>query len=378
MKVLLLAPMSSVHERFGRAGISALRALGCEIHLAANFSSSAHDKAYGRRMEAEGFLLHDLPFARHSLKKNLHLLPGLRRLLREEAFDLVHCHTETGGILTRLAMSAAGETRYLYAPHGMSFYKGSSLKSQLLYRPVEKWICAGMQKNLAMNGEELELLQKWNPETAGYIHGVGLDVEGITALSVDRAAKRAELGVPEGAVLLLSVGELNENKNHRVVLEALSRLPHENLCYMICGEGDRREALRRQAEASGIRLLLPGYRYDVREILKIADLFLFPSFHEGLPVSIMEAMAAGLPVVCSDIRGNIDLIRDGENGLLCAPNDADGFAKAISALLCDSALAERMAARSREVVADFSLPRVTCEMQEIYEGVLQPCRKTHR
>lgn len=371
MKVLLLAPSSSVHERFNRANLDALRSLGCEIHLCANFSFAEHDAEYGRRMEAEGVFLHDLPFARHSLKKNLQVLPALKRLLKTECFDLVHCHTETGGLLTRLAMPAARKSRYLYTPHGMSFYRGSPLKSQLLYRPIERWICRGMQKNLAMNREEWEVLQKWNPDTAGFIHGVGLDIERIAALPVDRAAKRAELGVPEGDRLILSVGELNQNKNHRVVLEALARLPHDNLCYVICGEGAGREALLRQAKALGVRLLLPGYRYDVREIFRAADLFLFPSFHEGLPVSVMEAMAASLPVICSDIRGNTDLIQAGEGGILCDPSDVQAFSDAMEALLDNDVLAKQMGRHNRQAVENFSLFRVTLETQEIYKGVLQ-------
>lgn len=140
MKALLLAPMSSVHERFNTANINALRAWNCEIHLAANFQGNDHDREYRARMEREGIVVHDLPFVRHSLLRNILQIGKVKALLRENDFDLVHCHTETGGILTRLAMGAEKRAKYIYTPHGMSFYQGSSFKSQLIYRPIEKWI----------------------------------------------------------------------------------------------------------------------------------------------------------------------------------------------------------------------------------------------
>ena len=98
-----------------------------------------------------------------------------------------------------------------------------------------------------------------------------------------------------------------------------------------------------------------------------ADTFVFPSFHEGLPVSVMEAMASGLPIVCSRIRGNTDLIKDGEGGFLCAPDDVDGFKNAIEKLLCDSYLREKMGAANKEAVKKYDVSAVFEELRNIYD-----------
>lgn len=368
-KALLLAPMSSVHERFNVTNIKALKDLGYEIHLAANFSLCEHDINYKDEMLKDGIVIHDISFSRGSLLKNLKTIPQIKELLKKEKFDIVHCHTETGGILTRLSESADKNAKYIYTPHGMSFYKGSSLKSQLIYRPIEKWICSKMNANLAMNSEELEVLKNWNPDTAKFVHGVGLDTDIIKHIDIDTNQKRRELGIPEDAQMVLSIGELNDNKNHQVVIKALSELKNDNVYYLICGEGEKRQYLTDLAAENSFadRLILTGYRYDVKEILKTADLFVFPSFHEGLPVSVMEAMAAGLPVICSEIRGNVDLIKTGEGGILCNPESVEDFKNAIEKLLTDKNSASEMGIFNLKNIEKFSLNEVKDEIEKIYK-----------
>ncbi|MEG1887034.1 MAG: glycosyltransferase, partial [Oscillospiraceae bacterium] len=332
-KILLLAPMASVQERFNVANIEALKKLDCEIHIVANFELSEHDMNYRRNADDSGIKTHQLPFVRGSLLRNLHNVPEIKKLLKSEKFDIVHCHTETGGILTRLSMSADKSAKYVYTPHGMSFYKGSSLKSRLIYYPIEKWICSKMSANLAMNSEESENLEKWDRKTAKFIHGIGLDLSEFRK-EADGQKKRLEFDIPPDAKLILSVGELNNNKNHSVVLKAISEIPDSNIYYMVCGDGENRESLKSLASELKMenRLVLTGFRYDIKEIYRIADVFAFPSYQEGLSVSLMEAMAAGLPIVCSKIRGNVDLIEEGNGGFLLEPTDVNGFKNAIEKL----------------------------------------------
>lgn len=372
-KALLLAPMSSVHERFNIANISALKKLNAEIHIVANFELSEHDRQYQKEMNDEGIFTHQMPFVRGSLLKNLKLIPNIKELLKSQKFDMVHCHTETGGILTRLSMSADRNAKYVFTPHGMSFYKGSSFKSQLIYYPVEKWICSKMSANLAMNSEEFDVLEHWNKSTAKFIHGVGLDLSKIQNVDVNIEEKRKEFNIPSNAKVILSVGELNGNKNHEVVLKAISELSNkDNVYYIICGEGEKREELKSLANELNIneKLILTGYRHDVKEFYKIADVFAFPSFHEGLPVSVMEAMAASLPIVCSKIRGNVDLINDCEGGFLLEPTDVNGFKNAIEKLLKDSELRTSMSNINCERVKKFSIENVENEIEDIYRGEL--------
>lgn len=372
MKAALLAPMASVHERFNQVNIEVLKNLGCEVHLIGNFSLRSSDKQWKAQIERHGIRIHQIAFVRASLRKNLKLVPELRKILQAEAFDLLHVHTETGGILVRLSIGKKGRTKMVYTPHGMSFYKGSSFKSQMLYRPAEWWICRGMDANLGINREEAELLKKWNPDTEYFIHGIGLDIGSIVGTEVNRNAKKKELGIPENMKVILSVGELNQNKNHIVVIQALAKTKEQNFCYVICGEGDKKGELLELASELGIgeRVFLAGYRCDIKEILKTADVFVFPSFHEGLAVSMMEAMAAGLPVVCSRIRGNVDLIEEGKGGYLFEPWDSEALGRAIGKILQDKTLAKRMGAYNKKVVQNYSYQKVYEETEKIYRKVL--------
>lgn len=109
-----------------------------------------------------------------------------------------------------------------------------------------------------------------------------------------------------------------------------------------------------------------GYRSDIYDILKCADLFFFPSYREGLSVALMEAMAAGLPVICSKIRGNVDLIDKGKGGLLLAPTDVEGFSKALKYVADKPGLMIKMGHYNRLKIANFDVKKVNIDMYKIY------------
>ncbi len=368
-RVLLIAPMSSVIERFCAANFCALKENECEIEVAANFCCNEHDREYRERLENEGFKAHQIPFVRSSLLGNLKNVKEIKKVLREGNFDLVHCHTETGGILTRLSMRAAKKTKYMFTPHGMSFYEGSSLKSRIVYKTIEKWICRKMSGNIAINRGEDAVLKKWNERTAFFTSGIGLDLEQVERFRESAADIKAEFSIPENAKIVLSVGELNDNKNHSAILRALSELDND-IYYIICGEGEKKEALLSLAEHLYMkdRLILTGYRYDVKKFYFAADVFAFPSYHEGLPVSLCEAMAAGLPCVASRIRGNTDLIENGE--FLTGAENWIAFKAMIADLLESEELRAKAGKENKEKIKEFSVAAVAAQLKEIYSEVL--------
>lgn len=375
MKALLLAPMGSVHRRFNRANIEALRTLGYEVHLVANFEvGDGTEKQNGEYTEwcaKEGIITHSIAYERHSLKGSLSKTAETRELLKKENFELIHAHTETGGLILRLAGKPYKNSRYIYTPHGMSFYKGSSLKSQMIYRPIERWICSGMDVNIAINREEFSVLKKWNTESAVFVHGIGLDLERFRSVESDYSEKiRDELNIPVDAKVIMSVGELDDNKNHQIVIRALALLKRDNVYYIICGVGPNKEKLEKLAGTLGIadRVVLAGYRKDIPEILHISDIFAFPSFHEGLPVSLMEAMAAGVPVICSKIRGNVDLMKDGCGGFMSDPSDAVSFSRAIDKLVNAQDGGKNMSNWNIARSEDYSYQNVFNELSNIYRG----------
>lgn len=375
-KALMLAPMGSVHRRFNKANIDALHALGYKVELCANFENGdgpeIHNQEYVSECIKDGIITHSVSFARHSLSGSLKCLPQLKKLLIDKQYDIVHTHTETGGLLLKLAHSAKGNSKFFYTPHGMSFWKGSGLKSQLVYKPLEKWICSGMDMNLGMNMEEVDYLKHWNKHTATYVHGIGLNVERMQTPIRTYNDVRSEFGLNVRDVLVSSIGELDDNKNHITVIRALAQLGRSDFKYVVCGVGPNKDLLLEEATKLGVKnkVLLVGYRSDVPNILNAADIFVFPSYHEGMPVSALEAMACGLPIICSEIRGNVDIIREGDNGYLFQPSDVETLARKLEYLLDDAEKRKVMGLKNKENVKDFSLESVTEELKRIYRSVL--------
>jgi len=373
-KALLIAPMASTLERFCQVNMEVLREQGYEIHLSANFTSgtyeqSEHDQNYLRKAEAEGVVVHPIEFERQSLFRNIRPLKELKTLINNEKFDLIHAHTETGGLMLALAVPKAGKAKLVVTPHGMSFYKGSSLKSHIVYRPIERWICSKCNAVIAINQEELQILKKWNEKTAYFTHGIGVDIAPTTIAAASQ--KRTELGIPQDAILMSSLGELTQRKNHIVCIRALSKIDNPSVYYLICGVGELRGRLLNEAESLGIdgQVVLPGFRRDVAEILACSDIFAFPSYQEGLSVALMEAMTAGLPVVCSKIRGNTDLINEGEGGCLIDSDDSEGFAKAIDKLAASPELRQKMGEHNKKAVKRYSKEIVKGELRNVYSSI---------
>lgn len=186
------------------------------------------------------------------------------------------------------------------------------------------------------------------------------------------ARKRIEIGVPLDAILLISTGELNANKNNRVVIDALRKLKNQKIHYILCGVGEKEDELKNQTELAGIEknVHFLGYRTDIQELLNASDIFVIASYREGLSRSIMEAMASGLPCIVSNIRGNADLIRNGKGGFFCKTDDVNGFAEAIDRLTKNSGLRKKMANYNLTCIREFDVVIVENHIKNIYNETL--------
>lgn len=255
---------------------------------------------------------------------NLKAIGQLKTVVINGNYDIVHCHTPIASAITRFACKGMRRTglKVIYTAHGFHFYDGAPLKNWLIYYPIEK-VCAHWTDVLiTINKEDFERAKrKLKAEKVEYVPGVGIDTKKFTDAVVDREKKREEIGVPRDAKMLLSVGELNENKNHKAVIETLGEINDLNIHYVIVGIGNQKENLEILAKNFNVNLHLLGYRGDVAEIYKCADLYIHPSLREGLPVALMEAIASKLNCVCSNIRGCRDLVKNG----LFDPLDSDSL-----------------------------------------------------
>ena len=317
---------------------------------------------------------YDIKFERNPLNpKNLEAYRELKRILDEGEYDLVHCHTPVGGMLTRLAAGSARKkgSKIFYTAHGFHFYQGAPLLNWLVYYPLERWMARKTDVLITINQEDYQRAKHFPAKQVVYIPGVGVDLQRFAPDQAARLAKRKELGLGEEEFALLSVGELIPRKNHALVLEALARLRQEGklekIRYLICGRGKIEAELRQKAEALGVadRVAFLGYRKDVPQLCNACDLFVFMSLQEGLPVALMEAMACGLPVVCSRIRGNTDLVESGVNGEIL-DSTPEALAESIQRLRLDPVRRERCAASAVRTVQAYDLQNVQEQMKKVY------------
>lgn len=366
MKILYVTTIGGTMVFF-KEFIKRLIAAGHTVDIATNETGSPVADCY----REWGCRVFSISTSRSPLSMgNIKAVGQLKRLVMTEKYDLVHCHTPIAAFCTRLACRKARKklgTKVFYTAHGFHFYKGAPKKNWLIFYTAEKLVARYTDVLITINHEDYALAQKkLRAKSVAYVPGVGIDLSVFGKAEVNVAEKRTSLGVPEGATLLLSVGELNENKNHSTVVRALKSM--ENVHYVIAGDGHLEQALVELATAEGVadRVRLLGYRTDVAELYVAADAFVFPSYREGLSVSLMEAMATGLPVMCSAIRGNVDLI-DEQGGALFDPHSAEACREAIATVLAADRAA--LGAYNTEKIKAFSHDNVLAEMGKLYNIV---------
>ncbi len=305
---------------------------------------------------------------------NVIAIEKIRKLVKQRNYDIVHCHTPIAAFCTRVACRGLRRkgTKVFYTAHGFHFYSGAPIKNWLVYFLAE-WLCSWWTDVLiTINLEDYKRAGRHlHAKKTVYVPGVGIDTSRYENKTANREYKRKELGIPADSRMILSVGELNPNKNHETVIRAVSEIRDSKIHYLIAGDGELKEHLEKVASELKIsdRVHLSGYRNDMMELYKCADLLIHPSFREGLSVAIMEAMAAGLPVICSDIRGNRDLICK-EN--LFSPFDIREIKKDIEKILYgDKKDIDQCISANRRNIKMFDLTSVNLKMEKLYDGIIE-------
>jgi glycosyltransferase involved in cell wall biosynthesis len=325
---------------------------------------------------AEGFRIVAMPMAR-SLNPvaQLRALVALVALMRREKPDLVHAHMPISGLLARIAARIAGVPRVAYTCHGFLFNQPGPWWRRRLSLFMER-----------LGGRLTDTLITVSEEEAGDARRLGIHPNAVPVLNgrdparfhpdpAARAAVRAELGAGEGDCVIIAVSRLVRHKGHPELLQAMRAAP-PNCVLWVVGERlptDHGEELEPHftsaAQALGRRLVRLGYREDVARLLAAADVFCLPSHFEGLPMSVIEAMLTGLPVIATDTRGPREQVVDGETGLLVPPATVQPLAAALERLAGDPALRARMGAAGRaRAVQRFDEARNLARCVALLEG----------
>ncbi len=317
----------------------------------------------------------DLPIERNPLSSNnLVALQKLRRICRENQYDIVHCHTPVGGALGRLSVRKRCKTKVIYTAHGFHFYKGSSFLSWLIYFPIEKILATRTDCIVTINEEDFLLAKKHFHTNVKKLDGVGVDLSRFAPITESaRVATRHIEGLEEDDFVLIYVAQFIERKNHLFLINKvdnlLDRIPNLKIC--LVGSGPNLEDLIKLCHKKGLSNVVRfmGYRRDVDKLYPIADLLISVSKQEGLPINIVEGMACGLPFVCSDIRGHRDIFARAPGNFLFEFDD-DSFEKQVIYFYKNREILKKVGLANVRNAQIFSLENAIRNMAKIYQEVL--------
>lgn len=374
-KILLLANTARFFVMFEKNNIQILQSMGYEVHCASNFARE-RDVDAKTILSKQGVIVHHIDIARSPFSlQNYKAYLQVKKLMQEERFNAVHCHTPMGGVLGRLAARKTKIAPVIYTAHGFHFYKGCPIQNRLIYETIERWLARYTDAIITINEEDYVAAKTFHVRGKVYkIPGVGVDVEKIQNTTVDRSAKRKEIGIPEDAFVMISVGDLIPRKNHITVIRALKKITAKNIYYVICGSGQLDTYLKEEVKKLGIqsKVIFTGFRSDVIELMYAADLFCFPSLQEGLPVALMEAMTVGLPCIASNIRGNNDLIQNNVNGYLVSLDTDNGYENAIESACCAGDKLKQLSLNAKmKMASQYSKEVVMDEMRKVYLSIME-------
>ena len=310
------------------------------------------------------------------MRKFGNLIPmiELTRLLKRESIQILHVHGQEAGIWGRVAARLAQVPIVVYTPHTIETTK-EPLRP--FYYLLERALASYTDMVISVNEvDRLKLIDLGivPPDRVVTIHN-GIDAQRYD-LRIDSIRKREELEVGTTSFLIAQIGRLNQQKGLRCLIQAASLVleKYPKALFLLIGEGPLEGELRREVEELGlsqsVRFL--GWRDDVPEILACVDLFVLASLWEGLPYTLLEAMAAGLPVVATDVGGCREVVLDGETGLLVPPRAPEALAQAIMMLLSERNLLQGMAEKGRERVAEhFSIEVMIEKTEAVYNALIE-------
>lgn len=375
-KALIVTAFARFIKSFLTNDIKILQDMGYEVHCAANIHHAGAEcmEKYFLDMNV---IFHQIDFSSNKpiSKETLLSYKEMKKLLKENYFDVIHTHTPIAGAITRYACKEQRKkgTTVIYTTHGFYFHKYSSKKTWLIFHTIEDFMSRYTDAIITINHEDYGNAKSMHCNKVYYIPGVGVDTKKFENVEIDRNAYRKKLQINDDNLLILAVGELSHRKNHQVVIRALAEANLPNAVFMICGNAmtsaNTKEELEELAKKLSVDLRLMGLRDDIPQICKCADIGVMPSTREGLGLSGIEMLASGLPVVASNVHGIVDYIIDGEDGYLCSPDDEHAFSEAILKLKSEDKR-KSISSKCTNIAKKFDKKYSYKKMREIYKELL--------
>ena len=368
-KVLFTATVDSHILQFHLPFLKLFKDNGYEVHVATNGNEEIPycDKK------------HVICFERSPIKlNNLKAIKDLRKIINEEKFDIIHCHTPMGSVVTRLAAKKARKkyhTRVIYTAHGFHFYKGAPLKNWLIFYPVEKYLAKYTDTLITINKEDYELAKKKlskRCKNIEYVPGVGIDEEkfNFKMTKKEKTELRKSLGLKDSDFIMIYPAEISKRKRQEWLINTTSDLltKYKDMHILLPGKDSLNGKCQQLVKDLNLekQIHFLGYRTDIPKLLKISNIAVSTASQEGLPVNIMEAMYVGLPIVASDCRGNRDLVQDGKNGYIVPINVQEKFISKINYIYNNIKIRQKFESENKTIIKNFLLDKILFRIILIY------------
>ena len=372
MKVLLTATVQSHICQFHKPLVEVLHSKGYEVHVAAKDNLAEKN---GLKLDFVD-KVYNIPFSRSPLgSSNIEAYKELKKIIAENDYDIIHCNTPVGGIVTRIAAKSVrkGGTKVFYTAHGFHFYKGAPLKNWLIYYPIEKFFANKFtDKLITITNEDYDLAKNKFKCQVERIHGVGVDKNRFFEVSESEKRNiKEKFGYSDGQKIILCVGELLCNKNQQMAIKAMPMIlkKHPDALLLIAGNGPQKDNLLNLIKElklnDNVKLL--GYATNLQDYQHIADVAVSCSIREGLGLNVIEAMLSGTPVVASNNRGHRELIPDETVGFLVPVNDTEKMSRAVNYIFENKESIGPMIEKAKKTALMFDYSTVERELEKIYQ-----------
>lgn len=298
-------------------------------------------------------------------KYSLGLLWRLIRWLRHERADIVHTHLFTADAYGRVAARFAGARGVYSTVHSTNIWQGR------LHRTVDWLLALVSTKVIAVSGIVAQVLRDHGRIPASRVVVIENGIDLLRFSGATGEGVRAEFGVPDGVLLAGLVGRLHPAKGHADLLCALAQLSAEGIEMrsLLVGSGELHDEIAADVERRGLQsqVILTGQRADIPRLLAALDVLVMPSRWEGLPMTLLEAMALGKPIVATGVGGIPDVITDGQEGLLTPAGDIEALTNALRRMVTDAGLRQRCGERARETLfSRYDVRRTSQAYESLY------------
>ena len=369
MRVLIVCTTDSMIWNFLVPHIKLLEEQGNYIECACSKTGDYFENLKNKY----NIVMNEIRFNRSPYKiANFKAYKELNKLIKNKKFDIIFCHEPVGGAIGRLSGHHC-DCKVIYMAHGFHFFKGAPLKNWIIYYTVEKILSKITDVIITINYEDYKFAQdKFNAKKVYLVHGVGVDANKFNNKPIDtktRICLKKELQIHEDDFCIFYVAELIKRKNQIVLIKAMKDIVSKNkkIKVFLVGDGELTDYYKNEIKKINLEknVFMLGYRTDIPELFKIADLCVSTSLQEGLAINLVEAVLSGTPILVSNIRGHKEIVKEGINGY-SFENENELIDKILK-ISSDKKMLEELSKKACDSVKEFKLENVYKEQCKIYK-----------